>query len=259
MYEDDHMDAGHYPFQLTTMDDYEAACARCEIVLHLTQNYHAQIMAAGFKYDKTDASRGRALLVGVPRFGLLRGDRLEPSPELPDVDKFEQLSEFPVRVVFWRRGSETRARHRNPLFDVLIGIVLDIFVVDSLHAMNLGCVKGFITHGMWEMILRNAFQVVYQNQEELIELACMKIRALLFHWYDSRRDFEPTRMQDFESGMIGTSTKRSFRIKAAEAKGFLFFLVDMIDAYGNVLDRPDIWHGAGKALKDMLIMFDDLD
>ena len=74
------------PWQEKTMVDYSNACDRCEhwIVVKSMQLL-IKIRAALF-YDKSKkGSRGRSLRLAVPEVNLLAGDRLEPSPQMPDV------------------------------------------------------------------------------------------------------------------------------------------------------------------------------
>ena len=54
--------------------------------------------------------------------GLEKGDRLEPHAALTNIEDFERISEFPVRVSFWRATEEQMAHHRNPLFNPNNGI-----------------------------------------------------------------------------------------------------------------------------------------
>ena len=59
----------------------------------------------------------RSINHDVPALGLLKGDRLEPHAGCMDYAKFDWLTAFPARVLFWRRKRETLCRHRNPLFN----------------------------------------------------------------------------------------------------------------------------------------------
>ena len=103
--------------------EYEAACLRCEIRILLTEDSRALILAPGIlTFDKRkDGSHVRALRAPIPSLGLRSGDRLEPSPELPDVAMLETL-QLPSTVVFWRLANETICKHRCPLWDDAIGL-----------------------------------------------------------------------------------------------------------------------------------------
>ena len=87
-------------------------------------------VARCLKYDKKkQGSHGRALQRDFPALGLLAGDRVEPSPQLPNVALLEEVV-TPAEVVFWRPSMETMARHRNPLLDLTIGITTRIICGD---------------------------------------------------------------------------------------------------------------------------------
>ena len=85
----------------------------------------------------------------IPELRLFKHDRVEPSVHVPDVSKLEEIVDaatFPtdgLRVTFWRRDAESRTKHRNPIFDPSIGIVLDIVIPGELHMLNLGPLKVF--------------------------------------------------------------------------------------------------------------------
>jgi hypothetical protein len=65
--------------------DYEDACLRCEVRVTLDERLRTRC-CDHLKYDRRkDGSRGLALVSHVPELGLRAGDRLEPSPRLPDV------------------------------------------------------------------------------------------------------------------------------------------------------------------------------
>jgi hypothetical protein len=94
-------------------------------------------------YDKRrDGGQGRALRGPVRALGLLENDRLEPSPLLSNVAKFEGLTP-PFEVMFWRSANETIAKHRNPLFSVP-GVTISSFAIDALHTLHLGVWKTIV-------------------------------------------------------------------------------------------------------------------
>eukprot|EP00974_Lingulodinium_polyedra_P072961 7061805-Lingulodinium_polyedra.AAC.1 len=107
-----------FPSRLNTHDDYEDACAQCEIAVRVDARRRDVIVAA-LLYDKREtpgAAKGRALRRDLPGLGLLAGDRLEPNDALPDVATLETLCVEPaVLLKFWRVSAETFATHRNPV------------------------------------------------------------------------------------------------------------------------------------------------
>eukprot|EP00959_Pyramimonas_sp_CCMP1952_P340660 7134928-Pyramimonas_sp.AAC.1 len=70
--------------------------------------------------QRTDRVHGRTLARGVPEFGLEAGDRLEPSPNLPDIGEFSSI-QVPFVATFWRahfcgQAVVDAVNHPNPLF-----------------------------------------------------------------------------------------------------------------------------------------------
>ena len=88
--------------------------------------------------DRRIGARGLALVADIPEYGLLTGDRLEPSDSIQDVGRFDDLSNFPLAAVFWRSDCETRAKHRNPIMAPELGITTDSLLVDLIQALFLG-------------------------------------------------------------------------------------------------------------------------
>jgi hypothetical protein len=94
-----------------------------------------------------------ALTRDIPELQLEVGDRLEPSSELPVVSKLDDVSHFPMQVVFWRRSLESLCRHRSPLFCAATGLdPVSCITVDWMHALNLGVMKGFVKHVVWVLL-----------------------------------------------------------------------------------------------------------
>ena len=99
------------PHRINDDDDYFAACSRCEIEINIpSAAVHGDICRLLY-YDKRDTSRGLSMRGECGR--LLAGDRVDPSPDLPDVAGFFDLCVFPVKVKFWR-----------PSLDYITGIVI---------------------------------------------------------------------------------------------------------------------------------------
>ena len=114
----DHWDAISSPFTQRTWEDYTASCDGCEIWVTMSRTQHLTVRGLLF-YDKRKHSKGRGLVLrdGYAPLGLEKGDRLEPHSGLPNIEAFETISEFPVRVLLWRATSERMTHHRNPLFN----------------------------------------------------------------------------------------------------------------------------------------------
>ena len=131
------------PWTLNGPDEYELACARCEIMVGLDKHAHRIVL-------KTLAllpARGTVLTVDLPFLNLMKFDRLEPTIALQDVQTLPEVAIFPFPVVFWRSANDTLTRHRNVLFDARVGITVpDTLTVDTLHAHYLGNLNVYCRH-----------------------------------------------------------------------------------------------------------------
>ena len=83
-----------------TDEDYLVACERCEIFITITDE---NISAIWNQLAYSQAGIGLTLRNDVPGTALKKGDRVEPTRELPDVAEIGQLAR-PCRVLFWRRS-----------------------------------------------------------------------------------------------------------------------------------------------------------
>ena len=153
------------PFGERGEDDHHAACAACEIHLHIAHEWQrADIFDVGkLTYLKGKLGRGRTLRYDVPRLGLCKGDRLEPSGTLLDVGLFDEHP-LPFDVVFWRTHYIGRATsdpfvHRNPLWDpVLHTSPHRTLAIDALHALYLGPCQRLVSTIFWRVIYANPWR-----------------------------------------------------------------------------------------------------
>ena len=66
-------------WQLSSDQDYEDACKRCEIEVQVVTEGERRAIIRALRYDKRDKGwRGRVLVEPLPAMGLQEGDRLEP-------------------------------------------------------------------------------------------------------------------------------------------------------------------------------------
>ena len=198
--EDSDLNLLDFPWEQTTLAHYDAACARCEIKVCVTSELH-RLIQPRLTFDRSErGNQGLVLSADVPSAGLKAGDRLEPSVALRDVHKFGSLTDFPVDVIFWRCCLETRARHRNPLLCEELGITMQTFLVDVLHALFLGVIKEFCMQLAWELIECDAWGVgAGRPHDELVAISVERMCTELFSWYDRHAQEHPeddvTKMQ----------------------------------------------------------------
>ena len=245
------------PWRDNRDEDFETACARCEVRVVLDAESH-KLLKSLLRYDKRPSgAKGRALTQPVPRLGLLEKDRLEPSPTLPDVGCFDNLANFPVEVTFWRQSLETCCCHRCPLWDPRIGFTATrCLTFDMLHTFHLGVLQSWCKKALWSLLQAQCWGRA-GNREELQE-ACMQMRSDLFAWYKQRQQQHPgeelTQISDLVPSMLGTFEKPALKVKAAECWGFALFTIDMLVrsvAHSGLADL-DCMLEAGKALRDYM-------
>lgn len=235
-----------FPHRLRTAGEYEHACAAAEICVILTRADHAALLERLY-YDKRPGaagSHGRALVRDYAPLGLLKGDRLEPSPSLPDVGAFEAVASFPREVVFWRPSCQTSASHRNPLFAPETGVGLHSFGIDILHTLNLGIYQKLVARVWWALILADAWEVGElaggrRNIDELTSNSAIRLRRDLFAWYGEFEAANPgvrvNRLSDLVVKTLGSREQLSIKTKAAETRPLLHFCAWLLARYGHKL------------------------
>eukprot|EP00959_Pyramimonas_sp_CCMP1952_P168704 3524554-Pyramimonas_sp.AAC.1 len=79
--------------------EYEKDCARCEIeiIIRAEEDRKAIIVEGRLRFYAHQKRGERVLFHDVPRFGLKKFDRLEPSPNLLDVGRLEDVVMDPAR------------------------------------------------------------------------------------------------------------------------------------------------------------------
>ena len=263
----DHADVGPAsagPFRENLMGEYEEACSACEVIVLVDAARHASIMAAGLQFDRRDGgSKGLSLTADVFWDGelqLQRGDRLEPSTELPDVAAFPKIAVFPLTITFWRQSHETMTRHRNPLFAIVGVSLVRSLTVDMMHSLHLGVMLLFCRLVLWYLLMEGLW-CRKGNQEEIIETGSQVLRMDLDSWYKARHQQFPTERltrADMTRKKIGDAADRKLKTKAAETWGVLLYLVDKLRVhkarFGPTARR---YYAAGSALVQLMKVLDE--
>lgn len=246
-----------------THDDLDRACRGCEKWRTLSQPDHARVRAH-LHYDKrAHGASGRALFADLPDLQLMKDDRLEPHPGLWDVGLFDKISKFPCRILFWRKSLETRCRHRNPIWDPTIGVTLESLMVDKLHTLHLGPAMAWCCHALWQLILVDAWETGHVGAS-LHNLSVHYIRSALWNWYKVRKRQMPekdiTEVQNFTLNMLGGKpSSQSLHTKAAETKGLVPFVLDLLKKKRARFtgDLAEILIGAGEAMQQYFDLLDE--
>jgi len=240
-------------------DDYFTACSRCEIDIVVDAHHHGEILRR-LQYDRRQAgSRGRALSIPYEPLGLLPGDRLEACPWILDVGEYDNISQFPAPVRFWRPSMETLARWRNPVFNQKWGLTpARAITVDLMHALNLGVMLVFAQFVVWFMITNNVWAEC-TTIEETVNLSVHAIRHELRTWYRQRSEAHPDEVLTkvkWGRKTVGDSHERALRLKASQTWTFLLFLIAQLEKHVRRLGAEGArLLAAAKALENFVRLF----
>ena len=219
------------------MQDYNEACHSAEVLFTVAEISVLRSIRSSLFYDRRErGSHGRALRFDVRGTCLVAGDRLEPSPQFPDVARIDKLSgdDLPVDLVFWRR-TQHRVKHRNPVFNEAIGVTPLLLAADQLHCFNLGALQRFARELMWMLVWSGIWAERKGDQRGWIDLALMAMRGGLNAWEKQYAKENPayktTRIQKIIAGTIGLPRARALKIEAVETKMF-FLLIRRSKKYG---------------------------
>ena len=231
------------PWPEKLFGQYRAACASCEITVVLNEALWRRLRVALVQDRRVGGNRGRCLNADIAGTPLQRGDRLEPSPDVPDTGEGFDAA-MPHRATFWRRASESVTRHRNPLFDDEFYLTPDRCVVfDYLHCCCLGVYQDFLAWLIWLLIELNVYGISDGFPMEVrLKMSAEQLRVNLFAWYKQERSAGRARnqVQDFTATMLGTRTAPAFKLHGAETDDFILFAGVLIERFGNELgDRRE--------------------
>ena len=199
------------------------------------------------------------LVSNVPRFKLLAGDRLEPSPALPDVAALNGDTKFPICVTFWRPSENTLQLHRCPLWDESLGLTpTRSIALDILHTFHLGIVLVWAKFVVW-YILRSRIWGEHEKQAcDQISIAVLRFRNELMAFYGRERQkgVHHTEVSDITQKMLGSPTQPKLKVKGMEAFGVLCFCMDRLKTYKARLDgRCNVLIDSGECLLRMVVVW----
>jgi hypothetical protein len=250
--------------RLNDDDDYFTGCSRCEVDITIPDHTHHSSICRLLWYDKRDqGSRGLAIKDDYPQCGLIAGDRLDPTPSLPNIDDVFRLRDFPLCLKFWRPSCEYITRHRNPLFDASLGITPQRSLTACvLHVLFLGLMLRLCRIILW-MIILSGVLAQSSSVDELVNISAIALQNMMLNWYQCRHDKNPseglTRLHLRES-KLGSRSDQKLKAKGAETWGLLLFLLDLLD---QVQERiPDRHRAkrllrAGRALETLYVSWRD--
>ena len=230
--------------------DYSVACSACEIIIRITSEAERQmvLVVGGLHYDKrARGARGRTLQHDVPTLAgvgcgrfLRKGDRLDPSPSLPDIGRFREMV-VPFECVFWRRSLEGGPNSactdpvlwRNPLLS-LFTRPIEVLAVDTLHALYLGPGKHFVGHIIWRALTCNLWPVEGPPSVQH-EVRLRNVLSDIGSWYDRNGIDHSLRIGELTFSMVGSEDRPDFGGKAAESGVLVRWAADFANNHSAVL------------------------
>jgi hypothetical protein len=251
-----HTSSDFLPWLAKSHSTYEQACDACEVVVDLNRDQWLAVKRALFWDKRENGGRGRCLMYALPALHLEEGDRLEPTPAMIDVADFDSATTFPLRAVFWRRTSETAARHRAPIFSEGCGVTIEkVMAIDSLRTLSLGVFKVFVGHVFWKILQSDVFGIPsFHNASERHQLILLRLRAALFKFYSEWKDRCPgqilSQVSDLTLSMLGNKSNPVMGTKGAETEGLLAFVVHFVTEKAAEVDNSGPMIAAGQALLD---------
>ena len=227
-----------FPWAKKGLTEYEATCRAAEITIDpLTPSLWKKLLA-NLSYDtRSTIHFGRCLVVDLPEHGLRRGDRLEPSVDIPDTGDGLN-ARCPPRVVFWRHSSDLMTIHRNPVFDPETGVVPDkVLAMDWLHVMPLGVLRYFNGSLVWALISAGAWVRGNVHATVLLERSVGRMKSELFAWYsrEASAGRHHCRVQALTHGVVGSRESPVLKLHGAESNCFLLFAGELLRRHGDVL------------------------
>ena len=218
----------------------------------------------GLHFDICKVAKGCILARNVEDLGLLKGDRLDPSPELRDVGKFEETV-LPVLVIFWRAHKDNDGKlldgtlRRNPLFDREVGITpATTLMVDTLHTLYLGVYQRYVMHVIWHALDSNLWHVE-AAQSTKDELGRKHLVNDLKGWYVRNNVPQNYRINDITDKLIGTRKAPDLKTKAGETGVLVRWATDLCQRHARSMKLGDELLAAGECLLEYMAILKEHD
>jgi len=247
-------DAISWPWNLTSFEQYKAACVVCERWVNIRTKAELDLVRGLLFFDKRKAGvRGRCLQADIADLGLLKGDRLEVHLGMPDVCGLEAL-QAPCRLLFWRESSETLTHRRCPLFDdtVIHLIPETTFALDWLHLLSLGVFQTYIGIVVNLLLEHDCWKTRERTEDSISAMSVRLLAAELEAWYRSESGKHATKIDGLKASMFGTRARPQCSLRGAETNGLLEFLVAIaLPKFSGIPNHADVL-SAGVCLTSIL-------
>ena len=213
---------------------YRRDISRSKIVITILDDNMRDAIKSALRYRKSLLGRGLISDLRMFEPPLWKGDRLEPTKVLLDVGEFE-YTQTPFQATFWRMREDDRVLHESPIFGIP-GLSTERHGICTLHTWHLGPVIRVVPVCLWFLLstpLFNSF-LPFLSNEDNIKIGMLQIKGKLLSWYKSKRETDRhwhtkgSEVWNLTSSMMGTAAKPCLTVKAAEARGLLEFIVDLM-------------------------------
>ena len=255
------MGFGGMPAADRVREDYLYACSECEIEVKLESEADLKELVASLSYTLGGHSaKGRAVIRAIPRFGLTRGDRLEPSKTLVNPNLLEN-AEAPLVVYFWRSRRDRAKRvmnwlsHRCPLFGPHIEIwPATTLTIDSLHCVYLGCMARWTSATFHRVLQANPWR---NSSGFILQSMVAEFRA----WQLEEGIPASRRIANITPAMLGdtaddTHPGGTLKLKAAEVRVAMSFAINLLGKHVDSVSLGKPLLQAGLAMASWLITCD---
>ena len=246
------------PWQSKTAQTTEAATAACEVLVEPLAWQDWRELQRLLVHDmRKDGGRGLCLRAPYRPLGLLRGDRLEPTATMPDVDMF-LAGDPPASALFWRRSNESATLRRNPFCSQELGTDLPAVVaVDVMHTLCLGVHQQFLSRAMWHVLDKLPAEGPQPARNQASRhTANLHVLALDYdRWmrvtHRDRPTMVLTRVGDFSLEMFGKITAPYLKCKAHETLTMLRWAAEVLRKKQRLVPQGPVWASAGERLLAM--------
>ena len=229
----------------TTSSMYDASCNRAEIDVVINDAHERNALLARLKYAKHRLRGGRLVSQNTPRWNLRANDTLEPTPELPDISKLEDVTRFPINLKFWRRPLGVLCKHRNPLLEDRY----ERIAIDALHTLHLGVFQKFLAFFIRMCIACDVFwkRSASASDYDHYHMSVIAIKESIFSFYDKYESSpmlpgeELTRISGLSEKHVGkVEDSPVFKAKAAQTWGVLLWALDIARDFKRAFNN-DNW------------------
>ena len=235
--------ANRLPWREHTTEDYRTAVGDCEIWVTASPG-NLQLIADSLQRN------GRVLFQDIPSLGLVHGDCLTNSDDLPNIGDVAAARPG-AKICFWRPTQQSIASKNNPLFYPTTHIGLDTICIDVLHTLNLGVVMRYVNRVFWCLLDANPWGVPEALAHEFLHKKVSRLRVDLFAWYRRRRVSFPaeqlTELNKLTPKMLG-KVGGNIATKGAETKWLLAFCVDELRIFIDELEHGRAYLDGAEAL-----------